>query len=240
MIPATWAAAHSLIGSCRLARASCSRVRGTMTPMIRSSHADRARRRARRRRLGPRGDRGRHDGVARLRGGGRSPRPRPGRAAVASPRSCWAGRSSPCRRWPCSIAGGWWWWAVRRVDRDAPHEPGPALALAGVRRGPAGPRVRPAVRDRPLRHDPVLGPHGPARAADPDRGAAHRPGRPGHDGPPCLFAGHPATLDPAGAPFAGGPGPGLPGRRLAQLRGRHVGRPLLATLRRGPRGPARP
>ena len=77
-------------------------------------------------------------------------------------------------------AGGWWWWAVRQVGSGAPGEPRAALPIDRIRRWPAGDRVRPPVGHRPLRHDPVLGPHGPARAADAGRGAAHRPGRPGH------------------------------------------------------------
>ena len=47
----------------------------------------------------------------------------------------------------------------------------------------AGARVRAAVGHRALRHDAVLGPHGPARPADARRRAAPRPGRADHAAP---------------------------------------------------------
>ena len=57
-------------------------------------------------------------------GPGRSPptaRPRPSRRRSA--RSCSAGPSSRCRRWPSLLALGLWLWAVRRVDRRIRRTP---------------------------------------------------------------------------------------------------------------------
>ena len=70
--------------------------------------------------------------------------------------------------------------------------------------------------------------------------AADRPVRPDHPGPASCLAGHPAALGPAGPPFARDEDPRVPRGRLGHLRERHVGQPLLAAVRCGPRGPARP
>ena len=112
------------------------------------------------------------------------PRPGPDRAADRRDARCSAGRSSRCRR--SRIAGrrrGWWLWAVRRVIAAHPANPVPRRRTVAFLAGHAGARVRPAVGHRPLRHDPVLGPHGPARPADARRGAAARPGRADHAAP---------------------------------------------------------
>ena len=130
----------------------------------------RRRRRGRRRRPGPR------------------PRQRPRRAAVDRRHSPSAGRSSrrsSCRSSPPAVG---WLRIVRRIDRAHPAQPGAARADRRVPGGPRRDRDRAAVGDRRLRHDPLLGPHGPAPAADPRRGAADRPRRADHDAPPRLVA----------------------------------------------------
>ena len=71
----------------------------------------------------------------------------------------------------------WWLWAVRRVDAAHPANPVPRAADGRVPGRAARARGRAALRHRALRHDPVLGPHGPARAARARRRAAHRPRR---------------------------------------------------------------
>ena len=55
-----------------------------------------------------------------------------------------------------------------------PCQPRPAPSIRGVRRRDGRPGVRPALRDRSLRHDPLLDPHGPARPADAGGRAADR------------------------------------------------------------------
>ena len=70
------------------------------------------------------------------------------------------------------VVVGWWWWAVRRVNTVHPANPVPRRRIRRVPRRDAGARLRAAVGDRALRHDALLGPHGPARAADAGRGAA--------------------------------------------------------------------
>ena len=103
------------------------------------------------------------------------PRPGPDRAADRRRRSSSAGRSSRCRRSGSRSRSCWWLWAVRRVDAAHPANPVPRRRTVAFLAGMTRPGVRPAVGDRPLRHGAVLGPHGPARAADAGRRAAPRP-----------------------------------------------------------------
>ena len=141
------------------------------------------------------------------------------------PRWRWPRRRSPTapsrssRRPPASLLLGWtfeplptlglaavtvWWlWAVRRVNAVHPANPVPRRRTVAFLAGIAGPGLRAAVGDRPLRHRAVLDPHGPARAADAGRGAAARAGRADHPRPAAELVGDPPPLDPAGPPLAG-------------------------------------
>ena len=123
-----------------------------------------------------------------------SRRPRAGRSSPTAaqvpavpprppPACCSAGRairSSGCRRSSRCVL---WLDAASAGEPRAPREPGaarrgPGLVGARAARGP----VRAGLRHRALRHHAVLGPHGPAHAADPGgagpaavRGADHAP-----------------------------------------------------------------
>ena len=167
-------------------------------------------------------------------------RARPGRAADRRRRCCSAGRSSRCRpsaSWSPSAGG-----VGRPAGQRGPSgQPGPAPPDRGVLRRDAGARLRAAVGDRALRHDALLGPHGPARAADAGRGARCSPW-PRRSPCSCALSspGDPPSLDPAGPPFAGRAVPGLPGHGLGDVRGDDVGGPLLAAVQRVARGPVHP
>ena len=181
----------------------------------------------------------------------RSPGSQPWR--VRSPRTA---RSRPSRRRPASlllgwtfeplptlgilVVVGWWWWAVRRVNTVHPANPVPRRRSVAFYGGIAGARVRAAVGDRALRHDALLGPHGPARPADAGRRAAAGPVRADHPAAAPELVGDAPSLAPAGPPFAGRPVHGLPGHGLGDVRGDDVGGPLLAAVQRVARGPDRP
>ena len=126
--------------------------------------------------------------------------------------------------------------------RAHPANPVPRRRSVAFLAGDARAGVRAAVRHRALRHDALLGPHGPARPADARRRAAASPcprrsrwscgslpRRPAGAGS-CrssirgVVAGRSRFPVVAWVIFAGG----------------HVGEPLLAAVRRGARGPARP
>src|SRR5262245_10070887 len=109
-----------------------------------------------------------------------------------------------------------------------------APAHGRVLRRPRRARRRAALRHRALRHDPVLDPHGPAPAAAPRRGAAGRPLGAGHAAAPGGVAGV-ADPDPGRLPLGPGRGARAPGRCLGPLHRDHVGEPLLAAVRPGPR-----
>ena len=103
----------------------------------------------------------------------------PDRPARRRPASCSAGRST---RWSgCRRSSPWclWWLGVRRVNRLHPGHPVPRLRTLSWVPGGRGAAARAGLRDRALRHDAVLGPHGPAPAADPRRrrSCCSRPGR---------------------------------------------------------------
>ena len=133
-----------------------------------------------------------------LRWRARSPPTAPSRRSRRrSGRCSSAGRSSRCRRSGIAVAVGWWLWAVRRVNAAHPGEPGAASSDRGVPGRDDGPRVRAAVGDRPLRHDAVLGPHGPARAADARRRPAHRAGGADHPRASTELIRDAPALDPA-------------------------------------------
>ncbi len=78
-------------------------------------------------------------------------------------------------------------------QRRAPAEPRAPPPDGCLRGRHDGPGVRPAVRDRALRHDAVLRPHGPAPAADHGRRAADRPCRADHADPAAQFPGDAAA-----------------------------------------------
>ena len=63
---------------------------------------------------------------------------------------------------------------------------------------------------------------------------------PDHAAAPGRVAGRASPMDPADPPLPGDARPGLPGRRMADLRRGAVGEPLLAAVRRGARGSVRP
>ena len=124
--------------------------------------------------------------------------------------------------------------AVRRVNRGPPGEPGAAAAdrsrgcwaLVAI-------VLRAGLRDRALRHDAVLGPHGPAPAADAGRAAAARcsPAR-----SRCCCGRR--RRRPAGAGSCRCSTRGSSGSSRSRVvawlavRGGHVGQPLLAAVRR--------
>ena len=170
-------------------------------------------------------------------------RPRAGGAADRRGRCCSAGRSSRFRRWPSPSPRGWWLLGGRPGQRRPPGATRvPRRRTVAFVAGHARARRSPSrLGHRALRHDAVLGPHGPARPADAGRGPAHRPGRARS---PCSSASsRPSTRRRWILPVLHSrvaARPGLPGRRLGDLRGGHVGHPLLAAVRRGARGPARP
>ena len=210
------------------------RVRAVHATMTADDPTDRPRRGAWPRRPAP----GR--GLARV--GVRRPRPtarlRPSRRPW--PRSCSAGRSSRCRRWASSSPSGWWWWAVRRVDRAHPTNPVPRRRSRLLRARRCSPWRSPCCRASSATTRPCSRSTWSSTSCCPRRGAAPRPGRADHAAAAGGHARRPPALDPAGPPFAGRARAGLPGRGLAALRRGHVGQPLLAAVRRGPRGPARP
>ena len=139
------------------------------------------------------------------------------------------------------VAIGLWTWAVRRVDRAHPANPVPRRRSVDLRAGDAGPRLRAPVGHRALRHDAVLGPHGPAPPAGPGRGPAHRPGRADHAAPPGRVAGRRVAAGSCRSCTRGScacwPSRSWPGSLFA---GVMWVEPLLAAVRRGARGPVRP
>ena len=178
-------------------------------------------------------------GLAALAATGRRTWTGPDGAADARRRSSSAGRSSPCRRsGSCSRSAG----GCGRCAGSTRPTPRTRCRAAGrspsSRHGRA--RVRAAVRDRAVRHDAVLGPHGPAHPADAGRRAAPRPRRPDHAG---AAVGAPATRRRWILPV-------LHSRVMRVLAHPVIAwlmfaammwaSPLLAAVRRGARGPARP
>ena len=115
--------------------------------------------------------------------------------------------------------------ALGRAAGRTPRTPRtrvPRRRTVALRRRDGRDRVRADVRDRALRHDPVLDPHGPAHPADARRRAAHRALGAGHAAPAGLVVRDAPSLDPAGPALAGRPRPRAPGRRVARVRGRPV------------------
>src|SRR5688572_20167863 len=117
-------------------------------------------------------------------------------------------------------------------------DPGPSER--GVPRRPRRDRGRAAVRDRALRHDAVLGPHGPAPAAPPRGRSAAGPGRAGDAAAPGGEPVGPQALAPARPPLDADRRARASGRRLDDVHARHLGQPLLATVRPGARERGRP
>ena len=175
-------------------------------------------------------------------GAGRGPRPGPGRPAdrrVAAPRldvraAADARDRSSRSAGGCGRSAGW--------TRAHPDQPGPAPPDGGVPRRHARARRSRCCRAS-SRYDTTLFSVHMVQHVLLMLVAAplHRPGRADHAAAArSLAPATPAALDPAGPPFAGDAGPGLPGRRLADLRRGDVGDPLLAAVQRRARGPAGP
>ncbi len=121
-----------------------------------------------------------------------------------------------------------------------PAQPRPATANGRLPGRDARPRVRAHLGHRALRHEPLLGPHGPARPADAGGRAAPGTGRTDHPRPALELrrdASSPADPVPSLARRAV---PGAPDRRLGDVRGDDVGGPFLAALQRVARGPVDP
>ena len=169
----------------------------------------------------------------------RRPRTGPGRAAdgdIAAPRlDVRAAADARPRRRGRLVAVG------RPAGRSRPPgQPRPAPADGRLPGRDHRARLRARLGHRPLRHVAVLGPHGPARAADAGRGPAPRAGRPDHADPAAQLTRDAPPLGPAGPPFARRPVHGSPGHGVADVRGDDVGDPLLAAVQRVARGSAAP
>src|SRR4029078_6279485 len=120
------------------------------------------------------------------------------------------------------------------------RQPDPASADGRVPGRGDRARVRPGVGDRSLRHHTVLGPHGPARAADAGGRPAARAGGPDHAGAaPELIRNTPSLAAP-GAAFEDRQVHGPPRDGVADVRDDDVGGPLLAVVQRVARGSADP
>ena len=70
-----------------------------------------------------------------------------------------------------AAATGWWLWAVRRVDSLHPANPVPRSRTIAFLAAMAALAFALISGIAPLRHDALLRPHGPARAADARGGA---------------------------------------------------------------------
>ena len=180
------------------------------------------------------------------RAGARPPRRASRRAAAAGPALA-HGAVAPARPTPAGLLLGWsfdplvwlpaivalllWRSGVDRVARAHPAQPVARRRIGLVDARRARRPARPRLGDRALRHDAVLGPHGPAPAADAGGAAVPALRGPDHAPAPGVDAGGPPSLDPAGPPLAGRAVPRVPGRLVDHLRRRHVGEPLLAAVR---------
>ena len=121
-------------------------------------------------------------GAGRVGRPGRSPtarsRPEPPSVAGLAASAGRSSRRSCCRCVAVAVA----WIVGRPPGRRAriPTNPVPRVRTVAFLGGARRDRDRAPVRDRALRHDAVLGPHGPAHPAHARRRAAHRPRRAGH------------------------------------------------------------